>query len=60
MAPQEVAAGASESKNALFLNGLVTSSGACPDAGMSEIDQNGPRSTQRWLKILCWLEYVCS
>lgn len=47
MAPQEVAAGASESKNALFLNGLVTSSGAYPDAGMSEIDQNGPRSTQR-------------
>lgn len=55
MAPQKVASGASESKNALFLNGLVTSYGVYPDAGMSGTDQNRPRATQRWLKLFCWL-----
>lgn len=55
MAPKKVASGASESKNALFLSGLVTSSGVYPDAGVSGTDQNRPRAAQRWLKLFCCL-----
>lgn len=55
MAPQKVAAGASESKNVLFLNGLVTSSEVYPDAGESGTDQNRPTTTRRWLKLFYWL-----
>lgn len=40
--------GASESKNALFLSGLVTASEVHPDADMSGTDQNQPRTTH-WL-----------